>query len=49
MMALLTEDTVFEDTSPAPDGDASRERPLWSNFGADGSRIMPTHDSRLRK
>ena len=26
---LLTDDTVFEDTSPAPDGRGSRARPRW--------------------
>jgi SnoaL-like protein len=48
LAAFLTEDTVFEDTSPAPDG-ASRERLLWSNSGAHGLPTIPTHGSRLRK
>jgi hypothetical protein len=47
LAAFLTEDTVFEDTSPAPD--ASTERPPWSNSGANGSSAIPTHGSRLKR
>jgi glycogen debranching enzyme len=36
--ALLTDDTVFEDTSPAPDGKRIRGRLRWWNSGEPGSR-----------
>lgn len=56
LAAYLTEDTVFEDTSPAPDGPtmlivpcgASRARRRSWTSGADGSPAMPTRASSLR-
>jgi hypothetical protein len=45
---LLTEDTVFEDTSPHRMASGSRGSRPWSHFGGDGSRATPTQDSRRR-
>ena len=45
---LLTDDTVFEDTSPAPDGRRIEGRPQWSHSGGGGSRATPTRCSRPR-
>ena len=48
--SVLTEDTVFEDTSPAPDGgriegSAARGRIL----AQDGSPAIPTYGSRPKR
>ena len=49
LAAFLTEDTVFEDTSPPPDGRRIEGKADVSNSGADGSSTIPTHGSRPRR
>jgi hypothetical protein len=49
LAALLTDDTVFETTSPAPEGGESKEKPQCWSSGADGSRRMPTLGSVPKK
>lgn len=49
LAALLTDDTVFEDTSPAPDGRRIEGKPAASSSGADGSAKTRTHILRPRK
>src|SRR5579871_2154136 len=47
--ALLTDDTVFEDTSPAPDGRRVAEKRRSLNSGTGGSRATPMRSSRRKK
>jgi hypothetical protein len=47
--ALLTDDTVFEDRSPAPDGGVSRKRKLSGNSGAGGLRGIRMPSSMQRR
>ena len=49
LAAFMTEDTVFEDTSPAPDGRRIEGKAAVANSGAVGSSAIPTHSSRPRK
>jgi hypothetical protein len=46
---LLTDDTVFEDTSPAPDGKRIEGKAAVVAFWRSGSRAIPVLDSRPRK
>lgn len=47
LAALLTDDTVFEDTSPAPDGRRIEGKAAVVEF-CDGWRVIPTRDSRAK-
>ncbi len=47
--ALLTDDTVFEDTSPAPDGRRIEGKVSWQSSGANGSHAILTPSLRRRR
>lgn len=48
LATVLTDDTVFEDTSPPPTDGALRGSPQWSSSGVDGSHATQTHSSTPR-
>ena len=49
LAAYLTDDTVFEDTSPAPDGRRVAGKAAVVDFGADGLPTIKTPGLRPRK